>query len=95
LLEVDFVDLESDPRQMVAMLSPGERVISREQAFVILERLDQVEAQLEHLRDRVRLAEVDGESTRPKPASRTPVTGPPTKVTRTPRAIGAPLVTIL
>ena len=33
-------------RQTVAMVSPGERAISREQAFVILERLDQVEAQL-------------------------------------------------
>ena len=31
------------------MLSPGERAISREQAFVILKRLDQVEAQLRHL----------------------------------------------
>ena len=50
---------------MVAMLSPGERVISREQVSVFLERLDQVEAQLEHLRDGVRqlLADVDGEST--------------------------------
>lgn len=51
-------------RQTVAMLSPGERAISREQAFVILGRLDHVEAQLEHLRDGVRqlLAEVDGDS---------------------------------
>jgi hypothetical protein len=48
-------------RQTVAMLSPGERAISREQAFVILERLDQVEAQLEYLRHGLRqlLADVD------------------------------------
>jgi len=47
------------------MLSPGERAISREQAFVILKRLDQVEAQLRHLRHGVRqlLADIDGEST--------------------------------
>ena len=50
-------------RQTVAMLSPGERAISREQAFVILERLDEVEGQLRRLRDGVRqlLADVDGE----------------------------------
>lgn len=49
-------------RQSVAMLSPGERAISREQAFVILERLDEVEGQLRHLREGVRqlLADVDG-----------------------------------
>jgi hypothetical protein len=49
-------------RQTVAMLTPGERAISREQALMILERLDQVEAQLRHLRDGVRqlLADVDG-----------------------------------
>ena len=46
------------------MLSPGERAISREQAFVLLERLDQVEAQLDHLRHGVRrlLADFDGDS---------------------------------
>ena len=50
------------PRQTVAMLSPGERAISREQAYVILGRLDEVESQLIHLRDGVRqlLADVDG-----------------------------------
>lgn len=49
-------------RQTVAMLSPGERAISREQAYVILGRLDEVESQLVHLRDGVRqlLADVDG-----------------------------------
>ena len=36
------------------MLSPGERAISREQALVILERLDEIEGQLHHLRDGVR-----------------------------------------
>ena len=48
-------------RQSVAMLTPGERAVSREQAFVILERLDEVEGQLRHLRDGVRqlLADVD------------------------------------
>ena len=51
-------------RQTVAMLSPGERAISREQAFVILERLEQVEGQLNLLRHGLRqlLAEVDGDS---------------------------------
>ena len=49
-------------RQTVAMLSPGERAISREQVFVLLERLDEVEGQLRRLRDGVRrlLADVDG-----------------------------------
>ena len=44
------------------MLSPGERAISREQAFVLLDRLDGLESQLRHLRDGVRqlLADVDG-----------------------------------
>jgi hypothetical protein len=48
-------------RQTVAMLSPGERAVSREQAFVILERLDQLEGQLRHLRGGVRqlLADVE------------------------------------
>ena len=46
-------------RQSVAMLSPGERAISREQAFVILERLDEVEGQLQHLREGVRQLLVD------------------------------------
>jgi len=41
-------------RQTVAMLSPGERAISREQAFVILERLDEVEGQLNDLRHGLR-----------------------------------------
>jgi hypothetical protein len=36
------------------MLSPGERAISREQAFVLLERLDEVEGQLKHLRQGIR-----------------------------------------
>jgi len=51
-------------RQTVAMLSPGERAISREQAFVILDRLEQVEGQLNQLRHGLRqlLAEVDGDS---------------------------------
>ena len=49
-------------RQTVAMLTPGERAISRQQALVILDRLDEVEGQLRHLRDGVRqlLADVDG-----------------------------------
>lgn len=48
-------------RQSVAMLSPGERAISREQAFLILERLEEVEGQLRHLREGVRqlLSDVD------------------------------------
>ena len=41
-------------RQTVAMLSPGERAISREQAFVILERLNEVEGQLNDLRHGLR-----------------------------------------
>ena len=51
-------------RQTVAMLSPGERAISREQALVILDRLEQVEGQLNQLRHGLRqlLAEVDGDS---------------------------------
>jgi hypothetical protein len=46
------------------MLSPGERAISREQAFVLLDRLDQVEAKLADLRHGPRqlLAEVDNHS---------------------------------
>ena len=44
------------------MLTPGERAVSREQAFVILARLDEVEGQLRHLSEGVRqlLADVDG-----------------------------------
>jgi hypothetical protein len=58
------LDLSSEvaiPRQTVAMPTPGERPISREQALVILDRLDEVEGQLRHLRDgvRQRLADVD------------------------------------
>jgi hypothetical protein len=49
-------------RQTVAMLSPGERAVSREQAFVILERLDEVEGQLEHLRQGLRDLLMDGDS---------------------------------
>ena len=41
-------------RQTVAMLSPGERAVSREQAFVILERFDEVEGQLNDLRHGLR-----------------------------------------
>ena len=48
------------------MLSPEERVISREQAFVILERLDQVEAHLEHLRDGVRRSWLMSMASRPR-----------------------------
>ena len=50
------------------MLTPGERAISREQALVMLERRDEVEGQLRHLRDGVRqlLADVD----KPAPLSR-------------------------
>jgi hypothetical protein len=46
-------------RRSVAMLAPGERAINREQAFVILERLDEVEGQLRHLREGVRQLLVD------------------------------------
>ena len=49
-------------RQTVAMLSPGERAVSREQAIVLLERLDQVEGQLRHLRDGVRELPADVEN---------------------------------
>jgi hypothetical protein len=49
------------PSAAVARLSLGERAISREQAFVLLDRLDQVEAQLDYLRHGVRqlLADID------------------------------------
>ena len=56
------------------MLTPGDRAISREQALVILERLDEVEGQLRHLRDGVRqlLADVD----KPAPLSQVSETDP-------------------
>jgi hypothetical protein len=50
------------PAWPAARLSPGERAISREQAFVILERLDEVEGQLEHLRQGLRDLLMDGDS---------------------------------
>ena len=46
------------------MLSPGERASSREWAFVLLERLDEVEGQLRHLREGVRQLLVDVEGDR-------------------------------
>jgi hypothetical protein len=46
--------LRSRPPPTVAMLSRGERAIGREEAFVILDRLDQVDGELEHLRQGIR-----------------------------------------
>jgi hypothetical protein len=56
-------------RQTVAMLSPGERAISREQAFVLLERLDEVEGQFDDLRHGLRQLLADVESDKGGPAA--------------------------
>jgi anti-anti-sigma factor len=48
-LSLDLSSQVAILRQTVAMLSAGERAVSREQAFVILERLDMVDGPLRHL----------------------------------------------
>ena len=38
-------------RRSVAMLPPGQKALTREDAMLVLSRLDRAETQIEHLRD--------------------------------------------